>query len=143
MSEVKQISVLLPNVSGALARLNSILDNDGIWPRAVLQASTAENSQVRLVVNDPERAESILQTHNYNYEVTQVLVAEVPVHPGGINALLNPLAAAEINVLYLYTTINRKGRETIVILGVDRYDDAAAVLKANWISLVGDEIYSL
>jgi hypothetical protein len=140
---VMQISVLLGNVPGTLSRLTSILDNEVITSKAMLAASTAESSTVRLVVNDPERAAAILKTFNFDYELTPVLAAEVPLHPGGIKAILKHLAAAEINIHYLYTTIDRIGKETIVILGVDKYEEAREILLQNWIRLVDEEIYSL
>jgi hypothetical protein len=140
---VKQISVLLGNSPGTLSRLTDILDKEDITAKALLTASTAEDSMVRLVVNDPERAAVILQSFNFNLEVTPVLAAEVPLHPGGMNAILKPLAASEINIHYLYTTINRIGKETIVILGVDKIEEAGDILQKNWINLIGDEIYSL
>ncbi|MCX5826029.1 MAG: acetolactate synthase [Deltaproteobacteria bacterium] len=150
---VKQISVLLGNIPGTLSRLTNILDKEDITAKALLAASAAESSMVRMVVNDPERARmvvndperaaAILESFGFNYEVTPVLAAEVPLHPGGINAILNPLTKAEINIHYLYTTINRIGEETIVILGVDKIDEAREVLQRNWIHLIEDEIYSL
>ena len=140
---VKQISVLLGNVPGTLSRLTNILDREDITAKALLAASAAETSTVRMVVNDPERAAAILESFKFNYEITPVLAAEVPLHPGGMNAILNPLSKAEINVLYLYTTINRIGKETIVILGVDKIEAAREALQQNWIHLIEDEIYSL
>jgi len=140
---VTQISVLLGNVPGTLSRLTNILDKEDITAKALLAASAAETSTVRLVVNDPERAAAILESFGFNCEITPVLAAEVPLHPGGMNAILNPLSKADINVLYLYTTINRIGKETIVILGVDKIEAARDVLQQNWIHLIEDEIYSL
>ena len=140
---VMQISVLLDNVPGTLSHLTSILDNEDISTKALLAASTAENSTVRLVVNDPQRAATILKSFNFTYEVTPVLAAEVPLHPGGIKAILKHLAAAEINIHYLYTTIDRLGRETIVILGVDKLEEARQILAQNWIRLYDEEIYNL
>jgi len=140
---VKQISVLLDNVPGTLSKLANILDSEDITPKAILSASTAENSMVRLVVSDPERAAAILESFNFNYEMTPVLAAEVPLHPGGMNTILKHLAEAEINIHYLYTTINRIGRETIVILGVDKIEEAREVLQQNWIHLIDEEIYTI
>ena len=84
-----------------------------------------------------------MSSFNFNFEVTTVLAAEVPLHAGGINAILNPLAEAEINILYLYTTVNRIGKETIVIIGVDKLEEAKAILTENWIHLIEDEIYAI
>jgi hypothetical protein len=140
---VKQISVLLGNTPGSFARLTHILDSEDISTKAVSAASIAESSMVRLVVNDPDRAAALLSSYNFNLEVTPVLAAEVPLHTGGINAILKPLAKAEINILYLYTTINRIGKETIVILGVDKLEEAREILTENWIHLIDEEIYSI
>ncbi|OHE24224.1 MAG: hypothetical protein A2Z43_02950 [Syntrophobacterales bacterium RBG_19FT_COMBO_59_10] len=140
---VKQISVLLDNVPGNLSRLTNILDKEDITAKALLAASAAELSTVRMVVNDPERAAAVLESFGFNYEITPVLAAEVPLHPGGMNAILKPISNADINIHYLYTTINRIGRETIVILGVDKPDEAREVLLRNWIHLIEEEIYSL
>ena len=140
---VIQISVLLGNVPGTFARLTHILDEDDIATIAVSAASIAHDSRVRLVVNDPERAAALLSSFNFNFEITPVLAAEIPLHAGGINAIFKPLAKAEINILYLYTTINRIGKETIVILGVDKLEEARQTLKENWINLIDDEIYSI
>jgi hypothetical protein len=140
---VKQISVLLGNVPGTLSRLTNILDREDITAKALLSASAAESSTVRMVVNDPERAAAVLESFRFNYEITPVLAAEVPLHPGGMNAILNPLSKADVNIHYLYTTINRIGKETIVILGVDKIEEAREILLRNWIHLIEDEIYSL
>lgn len=140
---VKQISVLLGNVPGSFAKLTHILDSEDISTKAVSAASIEHDSRVRLVVNDPDRAASLLESYNLNFEVTTVLAAEVPLHSGGINAILKPLAKAEINILYLYTTINRIGKETIVIIGVDKLEEARDILAENWIHLIDEEIYSI
>jgi hypothetical protein len=143
LMSVKQISVLLGNVPGSFSKLTHILHAEDISIKAVSAASIKHDSRVRLVVNDPDRAAALLSSFNINFEVTTVLAAEVPLHAGGINAILKPLGQAEINILYLYTTINRIGKETIVIIGVDKLEEAREILAENWINLIGDEIYSI
>jgi hypothetical protein len=140
---VKQISVILNNVPGSFATLTHILDLEDISTKAVCAASIADDSKVRFVVNDPDRAAAVLESYNLNFEVTPVLAVEVPLHAGGMNAILKPLAKAEINIHYIYTTINRIGKETIVIIGVDKLDEAREILQENWIHLIDDEIYSI
>ena len=75
---VKQISVLLGNVPGSFAKLIHILDSEDISTKAVSAASITEDSRVRLVVNDPDRAAALLRSFNFNFEVTPVLAAKVP-----------------------------------------------------------------
>ena len=140
---VQQISVKLENVPGALARLVDILDNEDIRTKAIAAASVAEDSMVRLIVNDPQKAVTILESFHFNYEVSPVLAVEVPCHPAGMNAIVKPLRDADINIHYIYTTIERIGKETILIIGVDKLDEASEILKQNWITFVGDKVYSL
>ncbi|HOW57344.1 MAG TPA: hypothetical protein PKZ12_05040 [Smithellaceae bacterium] len=140
---VKQLSVMLGNVPGSFARMTHILASEDISTKAVSAGSAAENSMVRMVVNDPDRAAALLTSFNFNVEITPVLAVEVPLHAGGINAILKPLSKADINILYLYTTINRIGKETILILGVDKIAAAREVLEQNWIHIIGDDIYSI
>jgi hypothetical protein len=140
---VMQISVKLDNVPGALASLVDILDKEDISTKAIAAASISKDSMVRLIVNDPQKAVTILESFHFNYEVSPVLAAEVPCHPMGMNAIVKPLRDAEINIHYIYTTIERLGKETILIIGVDRVEEASEILKENWIHLVGDQIYNL
>ncbi len=140
---VKQISVQLDNVPGSLTRLVDILDREGISPKAMAAASIAEDSTVRLVVNDPEKAVTILESFNFNYDVSPVIAVEVPGHPGGMNAIVKPLSEGDVNIHFIYTTIERIGKETIVIIGVDKMDEATRILKEHWIHFVGDKVYTL
>jgi len=140
---IKQISVQLQNIPGQLAKLVDILDKEDISAKAISAASTAESSIVRLVVNDPDRAEKVLETFGFTFEVQPVLAVEVPCHPAGMNAIVKPLMDAEINIHYIYTTIERIGKETILILGVDDHEEAAEILREHWIRFVGEQIYNL
>ena len=140
---VMQISVQLENVPGALTKLIDIMDSDDISIKAISCASTSEHSTMRLVVNNPQRAAVVFESCRLNYELIPVLAVEVPTHTGGLNAIVKPLGKAGVNILYIYTTIERIGKETIIIIGVDDPDKATEILKENWIHFVGDQIYSL
>ncbi|PKN60095.1 MAG: amino acid-binding protein [Deltaproteobacteria bacterium HGW-Deltaproteobacteria-11] len=140
---VLQISIQLDNVPGALTRLIDILDKEGISVKAISAASTEEVSTLRLVVNDPDKAVTVLKSFNFKYAIYPVIAVEVPCHPGGMNAVVKPLSDGSVNIHYIYTTIERLGKETILILGVDKIDEATAILKQHWINFVGDRIYTL
>ena len=105
---IQQISIILDNVPGALTKLLDILDTEDIKTKAISAASTKEHSTLRLVVNDPQKAVTTLRSFNFNVQVSPVIAVEVPTHPGGMNAIVKPLAEGEVNILYIYTTIDRK-----------------------------------
>ncbi len=140
---VQQISVILDNKPGQLARLVALLNKEDITTKAIAAASVAEDSTVRIIVNDPQKAATILQSFNFKFELDPVIAVEVPCHPGGMNAIVKPLSEADINIHYIYTTIERLGKETILIIGVDDIDLATEILKRHWVHLIGDKVYSL
>ena len=88
---IKQISVSLDNVPGALSNVSEILGDEGVNIRAISVADTADISTVRFVVDEPFKAVNILKTNGYAVKETDVLAVETPDHPGGLNAVLKPL----------------------------------------------------
>ncbi|WP_028894008.1 ACT domain-containing protein [Syntrophorhabdus aromaticivorans] len=140
---IKQISIVLDNVPGAMSHVSEILGREGVNIRAISVADTSDISTVRFVVDDPARALNILKTNGFATKETDVLAVETPDHPGGLNAVLKPLKNAGINVHYLYPHLGRIGGQAIVILGVDKPEEAQKALQQNWVRTMGKEVYSI
>jgi hypothetical protein len=141
---VKQISVSLENVPGKFLEVSECLGAEGINIRAISVADTSDISTVRFVPDDPQKTINVLRSHGYSVRETDVIAVEVPDHPGGLQAVLKPLKGAHINVLYLYPYLGRgESGEPIIIVGVDRTEEAIKVLKKNWVHTFGEEIYAL
>jgi len=141
---VTQISVSLENVPGKFLEVSDILRTEGINIRAISVADTADISTVRFVTDNTEKTASVLRSHGYVLKETNVIAVEVPDHPGGLQAVLKPLKAANINVTYFYPYLGRgESGQPIVIMGVDKTEEAIEVLKNNWVHTFGKEIYSL
>ena len=141
---VKQISVILENVPGKFLTVSEILGAEGINIRAISATDTSEFGTVRFVVDDPDKCLNVLRSHGYSAKETDVIAVEVPDHPGGLQAILKPLKAANINVLSLYPHLGRgESGQPIVIVGVNKTEEAIKVLKKNWVQTFGKEIYAL
>jgi hypothetical protein len=141
---VKQVSVSLENVPGVFLAVSERLGAEGINIRAISVADTSDMSTVRFVSDDPEKTANVLQSHGYSVRERDVIAVEVPDHPGGLRAVLKPLREAGINVLYLYPFLGRgESGQPIVILGVDRTEEAVEALTRNWVHTFGKEIYTL
>jgi len=141
---IKQISVSLENVPGKFLDVSECLGTEGINIRAISVADTSDISTVRFVTDDPPKTARVLRSHGYSVKETDVIAVEVPDHPGGLRAVLKPLKGANINVLYLYPYLGRgESGQPIVILGVDRTEEAVEVLQKNWVHTFGKEIYAL
>ncbi len=141
---VKQISISLENVPGKFLEVSELLGAEGINIRAISVADTADISTVRFVTDNPEKTANVLRSHSYSVRETDVIAVEVPDHPGGLRAVLKPLKETNINVTYFYPYLGRgESGQPIVILGVDKTDEAIEVLKKNWVHTFGKEIYAL
>ena len=141
---IRQISLSLENVPGAFLNVSECLANEGINIRAISVADTSDISTVRFVADDPPKTARVLRSRNYAVKETDVIAMEVPDHPGGLRAILKPLKEANINVLYFYPYLGRgESGQPIVILGVDRTEEAMEVLEKNWVHTFGSEIYAL
>ena len=139
---VKQIVVTLENVPGKLSEVSDYLGENGINIIALSVVDTADVSAVRFVADNPEKAVNVLTSHGYVTRVNEVLAVETPNHPGGLNAVLKPLKEVAINVNYLYTCLGT-GEKTVLIMGVDKMDEAIQVLKKNWVHMVDAELYKM
>jgi len=141
---IKQISVNLENVPGTLMDISERLGIEGINIRAISVAETDKTSAVRFVTDNPAKTVNVLRSHGYAVVETEVIAVEVPDHPGGLLAVLKPLKAAKINVIYLYPFLGRgESDQAIIILAVDKTQEAINVLKKNWVRTFGREIYAL
>jgi hypothetical protein len=139
---VKQISVSLENIPGKLSEVSDYLGENGINIIGLSISDTADISAFRFIANDPEKAVNVLRSHGYSIKTTDVLAVETPNHPGGLNAILKPLKGVSVNVNYLYACLGT-GDRTVLIVGVDKMDEAIQVLRKNWVHMFDEELYSL
>ncbi len=139
---VKRISFRLKNVPGMLSKVSSLMGEEKV---NIIAFSVAEMDQeetiVRIVVDNPEKAVNVLKSHGYDIELSSVIAAEAPHHPGGLNAILKPLKEAHVNVSNMYPCLGT-GDKTILIVEVDNSQEGERVLEANWVHLWGEELYS-
>ena len=139
---VRQISLSLDNTPGQFSMVIDFLAENGINVIAMSVADSADVSAVRFVANDPDKAIAVLKSHGYSVKLKEVLAVEAPKHPGGLNAILRPLKAADINVNYLYTCLTR-GDSTVLIVDVNKMEEARAALRQNWVNILDEELYSM
>ncbi len=140
---IKQLSVSLANVPGSFSAVSELLGREGVNIRAISVADTSDVSTVRFVVDDHEKARNILTGGGYDPREIDVLAVEIPDHPGSVNAVLKPLKAAGVNVHYLYPHLGRIDDNAIVILGVDKTEEAQQALADNWVKTLGREVYNV
>lgn len=140
---IKQISVFLENKSGRLIRVAQVLGNAKINIRGLSIADTSDFGILRMIVDQPDKAIKELKDNGIMATVTEVIAMEVPDTPGGLAAVLGYMEEANINIEYLYSFIEKPTSNAIIMMRVERIEDALEVLKKNKVPIVGGErIYS-
>lgn len=142
--KVEQISIFIENKSGRLAEITQILGEAGINIRALSLADTSDFGILRLIVDNVEKAKTVLKERGFTVNKTEVVAVEVPDSPGGLSTILRTLDAGQINVEYMYAFVERCAGNAVIIFRFDETDKAISVLKAkNFSILKGERLYEM
>ena len=125
---VKQISVFLENRYGQLHEITDILAKAGVDLRALNIAETKDYGIVRLLVDDVEKATQILILEGCVISVNPVQVISVPNKSGGLNDLLGKIAQANIDIEYMYSTVDGIDDEAKLVFKVDKPDELEKII---------------
>ncbi len=142
MKTVKQISLVLKNEPGTLSAVSDVLGANGVNIIAFYVATEKEEGKLHFIANDPEKAMNVLKTAGYDLDTKEVIACETPHHPGGLNAVLKPLKAANINVDSIYPCLGT-GEMTVLVINVGPVEQALKIMEDNWIRVLGDELYHI
>jgi hypothetical protein len=142
--DVKQISVFLENKSGRLAEVTKILGENNIDISALSIADTTDFGILRLIVNDPDKAEKVLKENGFTVSSTNVIAIGVEDKPGGLSKALEILDAQSIGIEYMYAFVGKKSDEALVLLRVENSSKAVEVLTKGGIQVLSsDKVYKL
>lgn len=142
--QVEQISIFIENKSGRLAEITRILGESGINIRALSLADTSDFGILRLIVNNVEKAKTVLKEKGFTVSKTEVVAVEVPDQPGGLAAILQSLDKDSINVEYMYAYVERCGGNAVIIFRFDETEKAITSLADNnFTILAGERLYAL
>lgn len=138
---VKELVLDVKDRSGELAGIIGRLYENDVKVRAFWVGSEKKKATLRLVTSDPKAAISVLTGLGCKVKMNDVIAAQVPDHPGGLNSFLKLLENAEIDIRHIYPCLETE--HTILILEVDKTKKAVNVLEENWIHLYDEKIYRL
>ena len=138
---VYQISVFLENRAGQFAEITGILSQNGIDLRAVSIAETADYGILRMIVDDAQKATTILMQHGYLLTMTPVLVVAVPDAPGGIAPVLATIAEGNIDIEYMYSLFTHTEGKAYIVFRVGETEKFVELLEKHGITPVtGEEL---
>ncbi|MGC8768413.1 ACT domain-containing protein [Calditerrivibrio sp.] len=142
--KITQISVFIENKSGRLFEICDLLGKNNLNIRALSLADTSDFGILRLIVNDPEKAFTLLKQNGFTVGKTEVIAVEVPDVPGGLASVLNVLSANDVNVEYMYAFVEKSSDFAVMIFRFDEVDRALDALEKNGIKTIeGVRIYGI
>jgi hypothetical protein len=127
---VVQFSVFTPNRLGRLNELVKLFGSHNVHVLALTVLDTTDSSIIRAVLDDPDEARDLLQTHGFSFTESHLVVVEVT-SPDELNRLIAALLEAELNINYLYSFIPHPNGKSIVGLSMEDNEMAEQVLKSH------------
>ena len=128
---IKQISAFVENRPGRLAEIAAILADGGINIRALSVADTSNFGILRIIADDPYKAERLLRDNKVTVSVTSVISVCISDRPGGLAEVLKLLSDAGIQVEYMYAFISKNDDEASVVMRIEDEFTALNLLKEN------------
>jgi hypothetical protein len=134
-----QLAVFLENRPGKLESVTKALAEAGVNIRGFSMASEGEYGVLKILADDPEKAFRVLKEHHYTVSRRTVEIALIDDRPGGLHELLTTLSGRDINVEDCYGITLEEGCRAAIVLDVERFPEAEAVLRENRIRLLGEK----
>lgn len=128
-----EISVVVINEVGALAKVTSFLVNHGINVDAVAGYSNNVGDQAGLmfITDDNESAINELTSSGYeDVKENEVIIVELANTPGALKNISECLTQNDINISYIYCTTCMQGCAAKIILSTSDNNRAFQLLKS-------------
>ena len=128
MEMTKQISVFLENKPGRLANVLLALAREKLNIAALSVMDSHEQSVLRCVVDDLDRARQILKSLSIRFSEAEVVSVELRNQPGALAHVCEILGAQHINIEYAYCSAGGRNGRTVGIFKLSNPGKAMRLL---------------
>lgn len=136
---VNQISIFLENRPETLSELTDILAKNNVNMRAMMLADTSDFGVARIITDDCEKVQKLLESNDYIVKVTGVIAIEIPDEAGSLNKILKLLGENGRNVEYMYGFTGRKTNSACMILRCTDIPKTEEILEKNEIRTISQD----
>lgn len=119
MKVVKQISIIIDNTPGTLARISGALLQEGINVEGFAAWGESDHGVVRLVCDKPLKALDLLEEAGMIALQHDILEVSCRNQPGALNELALKLAQADVNINYAYGSTPEADKGSIYLAVTD------------------------
>jgi len=124
-----QITIPAKNKPGVLAAVTSTLAEEKINIRAIAITSFGKAGLFHMMVDDPERGRKALVKAGIAAELNEIIAVLIPDKPGGLDKLVQILAAGHINIENAYGFVVESHKNAVFVMDVQNPDETEALLK--------------
>ena len=125
---INQISVFLENKVGQLAQVCKVLADNGVSLVTLSLAETQDFGIARLIVDNHEKAETVLRTNKFLVKTTPVIAVTVPDRPGGMAQVVSTLSEKGCDIEYSYAFASSNNEQAVLVFRFKNEDQSKAVL---------------
>jgi hypothetical protein len=111
----RQLSLIIDNRPGVLAKVCSDLAQKKVDIIAINVENLVDHCAVRMIVDDPAKALHLLGAAGVLVFETEVLAVSIDNKPGALVALAQRLGSARINIDYLYGSAPERGKASVFV----------------------------
>lgn len=135
---VIQFSVFADNKVGRLNELVQRLSARDVHIVAISQLDSTECTIMRLIVNYPEAARSLLRECGYSFTETEVVAVQINTE-AELKFVTAALVEAEINIHYIYSFLMRPNNRSAVAISLEDNDLARSVLNTRQLNVLDQD----
>ena len=136
---IRQLSVFVENKKGSLHTITDILANANIDLRSMCIADTSDYGIVRMITDDPVRAQSVLLEAGHIANIRTVTAFAVPDCPGGLAKVLALLDGEGVNMEYMYALVTTEKDKAYAVMRTDDHEKAEKLLAQNGVELLDED----
>lgn len=126
---IRQLSVFVENRPGSFRQVTELLRQHQIETEAFCSVDSPEFGILRLIVDQPEQAESVLTAQGMpvkNYDVIEVSVKDIKT----LDALLFACSESNVNINYMYSSFGGVQGQA-VIFHCEYLEETESMLRAK------------
>ena len=135
---IRQLSVFVENKKGSLHEITDELAKAGIDLRSMCIADTSDYGIVRIIADDPVKAQKVLTEAGHAANIRTVTAFAVPDQPGGLAKVLSLLESRGVNIEYLYALVTTATDKAYAVMRTDESEIAESILRSNGIELLDE-----
>lgn len=126
-----EIVLTTENRTGLLAEISRLLGDMGINLLSIALDATDETAVIRLLATSQSYARDALREEGFSVEERDVVVVELPHHPGFLCRVSEALARKEISLVDLHATVSEEGSTGLVVFSCSDNGRAVQMLRGR------------